>query len=38
MTKKGIMRGKSALQKRAFVTLKEGQKIDIVSGTGESEE
>ncbi len=32
MTKTGIMRGKTALRKKAIVTLKDGQKIDLVSG------
>jgi large subunit ribosomal protein L23 len=31
-TRKGLMRGKTALVKKAYVTLKEGQTIDIVSG------
>ena len=31
-TRKGIMRGKTASKKKAFVTLKEGQTIDLVSG------
>jgi hypothetical protein len=26
------MRGKTALKKKAYITLKEGHKIDIVSG------
>lgn len=32
-TRRGIMRGKTALRKKAYVTLKEGQTIDIVAGT-----
>ena len=32
MTRKGIMRGKTALRKKAYVTLKEGHIIDIVAG------
>ena len=32
-TRKGIMRGKTALRKKAYVTLKKGQTIDIVAGT-----
>ncbi len=32
-TKKGIMRGKAPLRKKAYVTLKKGQTIDIVAGT-----
>lgn len=35
MTRKGIMRGKTALRKKAYVTLKEGYEIDMVSGAGE---
>ena len=31
-TKRGIQRGKTAARKKAVVTLKEGQKIDLVSG------
>lgn len=31
-TKKGLMRGKTASKKKAIVTLKEGQTIDLVSG------
>lgn len=31
-TKRGIMRGKTPLRKKAYVTLKEGQSIEIVSG------
>lgn len=34
-TKRGLMAGKGALRKKAYVTLKEGHEIDIVSGTGE---
>ena len=33
MTKKGYIRGKAPLIKKAYVTLKEGQSIEIVSGT-----
>ena len=32
MTKKGLMRGKTALRKKAFVKLKEGHEIELVSG------
>jgi large subunit ribosomal protein L23 len=32
ITRKGIMRGKTADKKKAIVTLKEGQTIDLVSG------
>jgi large subunit ribosomal protein L23 len=35
-TKSGIMRGRTPLKKKAFVTLKEGQAIDVVSGTATS--
>jgi len=31
-TKKGLMRGKTALRKKAYVKLKEGFEIDMVSG------
>ena len=31
-TKKGLMRGKTPGKKKAIVTLKEGQTIDLVSG------
>ncbi|MDX9789481.1 MAG: 50S ribosomal protein L23 [Candidatus Kapaibacterium sp.] len=34
MTRRGLMRGKTALKKKAYVTLKEGQAIEIVSGVG----
>ena len=33
MTKKGFIKGKNPLRKKAYVTLKEGQTIEIVSGT-----
>ena len=33
MTKRGMMRGKTPLKKKAFITLKEGQTIDLVSGS-----
>lgn len=33
-TKKGLMRGKTALRKKAYVTLKEGFTIDLVAGGG----
>ncbi len=32
-TRRGIMRGKTPLRKKAFVTLKEGFTIDLVGGT-----
>jgi large subunit ribosomal protein L23 len=31
-TKRGIQRGKTSGKKKAFVTIKEGQTIDLVSG------
>ena len=31
-TRKGLMRGKTILRKKAYVTLKEGQSIDLVTG------
>jgi large subunit ribosomal protein L23 len=31
-TKKGLMRGKTALRKKAYVKLKEGHEIELVSG------
>lgn len=31
-TRRGLMRGSTPLVKKAFVTLKEGQSIDLVSG------
>jgi len=34
MTKRGMMRGKTALKKKAYITLKEGQSIELVSGVG----
>ncbi|GMV53592.1 MAG: 50S ribosomal protein L23 [Flavobacteriales bacterium] len=35
MTRKGIQRGRTNLKKKAYITLKEGQSIDIVAGGGE---
>lgn len=32
LTRRGYMKGSTALVKKAYVTLKEGQSIDIVSG------
>ncbi len=32
MTRKGLMRGRKPLRKKAYITLKKGQTIDIVSG------
>ena len=32
-TRKGLMRGKTALRKKAYVKLKEGHEIDLVSGS-----
>lgn len=34
-TRKGIMRGRTPLRKKAYITLKKGQTIDIVAGTAE---
>jgi len=34
MTRRGMQVGKTNLKKKAYVTLKEGQSIDIVSGEG----
>ncbi len=31
-TRKGLMRGRKPLRKKAYITLKKGQTIDIVSG------
>jgi large subunit ribosomal protein L23 len=31
-TRKGLMRGKTALRKKAYITLKEGQTIELVAG------
>lgn len=38
MTRRGLMRGKTSLKKKAYVTLKEGQQIEIVSGVGSGTE
>lgn len=32
-TKKGLMRGQTALRKKAYVKLKEGHEIELVSGS-----
>lgn len=34
-TKRGVMSGTTKLRKKAFVRLKAGQKIDLVSGEGD---
>ena len=34
MTRRGMQVGKTNLKKKAYVTLKEGQSIDIVAGEG----
>jgi len=34
MTRRGVMRGKTALVKKAYITLKEGQSIELVTGAG----
>lgn len=36
-TRRGVQMGKTNLQKKAYVTLKEGQTIDIVTGEGSEE-
>lgn len=33
-TRKGIQQGRTNLKKKAYITLKEGQTIDIVAGEG----
>lgn len=35
ITRKGLMRGKTPTKKKAYITLKAGQSIEIVSGAGE---
>ncbi len=37
MTRRGLMRGRTPLKKKAYVTLKEGQTIELVSGVGSEE-
>jgi len=37
MTRQGLQVGRTNLKKKAYVTLKEGQMIDIVSGEGNEE-
>jgi large subunit ribosomal protein L23 len=37
MTRQGLQIGRTNLKKKAYVTLKEGQTIDIVSGEGNEE-
>jgi large subunit ribosomal protein L23 len=32
MTKRGIMKGRTALKKKAYITLKQGQTIELVTG------
>ena len=34
MTKRGMMRGSTSLKKKAYITLKSGQTIELVSGVG----
>ncbi len=36
-TKRGLMRGRTKARKKAYVRLKEGYSIDIVSGEGEKQ-
>ena len=38
MTRRGVQTGRTNLVKKAYVTLKEGQTIDIVGGEGASED
>ncbi len=33
-TRKGVQQGRTNLKKKAYITLKEGQTIDIVAGEG----
>jgi large subunit ribosomal protein L23 len=37
MTRRGLQVGRTNLKKKAYVTLKEGQSIDIVAGEGNAE-
>jgi large subunit ribosomal protein L23 len=37
MTRRGLQTGRTNLRKKAYVTLKPGQTIDIVSGEGEAD-
>lgn len=37
VTKKGLMVGKTPTKKKAYITLKKGQTIDIVSGAAANE-
>ncbi|NQW29602.1 MAG: 50S ribosomal protein L23 [Ignavibacteria bacterium] len=37
MTRKGVQVGRTNLKKKAYITLKPGQTIDIVSGEGSEE-
>ncbi len=37
MTRRGLQVGRTNLKKKAYVTLKEGQTIDIVAGEGNDE-
>lgn len=36
-TRKGVQQGRTNLKKKAYITLKEGQTIDIVAGEGGEE-
>ncbi len=38
MTRRGVQTGRTNLRKKAYVTLKEGQTIDVVAGEGGSED
>jgi large subunit ribosomal protein L23 len=37
MTRRGLQTGRTNLRKKAYVTLKPGQTIDIVAGEGEAD-
>jgi large subunit ribosomal protein L23 len=38
MTRRGMMRGKTSLKKKAYITLAVGQEIELVSGVGSDTE
>ncbi len=38
MTRRGLMKGRTKLIKKAYVTLQSGQSIELVSGVGGTEE
>lgn len=37
MTRRGMMRGRTRTIKKAYVTLKAGQKIELIAGSGSAE-